>query len=118
MIFIKEVIIFICFFTKLYKCNFCYNSKNYNYLILNLQWPTTFVEHNFARKGNHYALKTHRSKYGLIFTVHGLWPQKTIGYGPTNCNHTDPFDLGQVSKIDNIEKYWTSFGLCFQIKKI
>ena len=107
---IFKIIILMKLFNVL-KSNFCYNKNNYNYLLLHLQWPTTFVEHNLKRAGNSAALIDHRNRYGYLFTIHGLWPQKTIGTGPTNCNHSDYLDLDKIKKVPKIEKYWTSFGM-------
>lgn len=103
--------IFLIINLKLLKANFCYNKDNFNHLVLNLQWPTTFVHHNLRGSGDRDALEEHKNKNELIFTIHGLWPQKTNSHGPTNCVHPDTFNLDKIKPIKKIDKYWTSFGM-------
>ena len=91
------------------RSNFCNpNARKFNYLMLNLQWPTTFVEH--SSKGDYRALREHKDKHGYLFTIHGLWPQNN-GWGPQNCNHSEPFNLNTVQSIADIDRYWTSFAM-------
>ena len=95
-------------FTAL-RSNFCNpHARKFNYLLLNLQWPATFPTYN--RRADRQAIRDHYEKFGYLFTIHGLWPQIN-GWGPTRCNHSDPFDLNLVQSIPDIDRYWTSFAM-------
>lgn len=99
-----KLIFTLLIFIKLFNLLECYD-----YLILNLHWPTT-VFRSSHYNGSLDILDNHVKKYGHLFTIHGLWPQTYSNNMPRNCSHDDIFKLEDITNISNIYKYWESFS--------
>jgi ribonuclease T2 len=75
----------------------CTDSKSFDYIILEQQWPPTQCKDQFQC-----------SNPPLFFTMHGAWPNDDNGDYPCNCSD-EQFDPSAVSNIlSELETYWPS----------
>lgn len=53
------------------------------------------------------------------WTIHGIWPSRSGGYGPDSCDSDSKFDLNALDTLkDQLEQYWPSVESGKQLTKI
>ena len=77
-----------------------YSVKDFDYLLLSLNWPGSVCMSLKPCKGV--------TEEYTNFTIHGLWPNNNSSYGPQDCG--DRFDENVIKPIEtSMKKYWADF---------
>lgn len=77
---------------------------DFDVLIFTQHWPVTVCYEWKEKNENHQCLLPSPKE---IWTIHGIWPTKFHTIGPSFCNNSAKFDIGQIEPIQNqLEVYW------------